>query len=176
MKSNIKRLFHQVFFTFVTLWVGGWLFLFPRGIQNSPERAYAENTQRECYADGNWATEAQDCVNLENAEYRWYEANWKFPNFYRYIWKPILVWGVFLPIDLYVLIRGLAIYFVWAHPYIDFDGLLDERNSRVVVPVVVLAAAAVMVVFPMFLVFDFIVGLVLAAAVAFVWNRVSPRR
>jgi hypothetical protein len=36
MKSKIKRLFHQVFFTFVTLWVAGWLFFFLVGDTEVP--------------------------------------------------------------------------------------------------------------------------------------------
>jgi hypothetical protein len=172
MKSKIRRRFDQVFLVFVTLWVVGWLFLFPWGIQNSDAWIHAENIHRECYVDGNSATEAQDCVKFENAEYRWSEDNWKFPNFYRYIWQPILVWGIFLPIDLYVLIRGLAIYFVWAHPYIDFDGILVP-NLWVTVVLVVLAFLG----FRIFLMFHgFIVALAFAAAVAIVGWRLSPRR
>ncbi|MGB2636558.1 MAG: hypothetical protein WAM58_21690 [Candidatus Acidiferrum sp.] len=79
MKSKIKRLFHQVFLIFVTVWVGGWLFLLPWGIQNSDEWVHAENIHRECFVDGNSATEAQDCVKFENAEHRWGEDNLEIP-------------------------------------------------------------------------------------------------
>ncbi len=74
-----------------------------------------------------------------------------------------------------MLIRGLAIYFVWAHPYIDFDGVLVP-NLGMSVALVVLAVLGTAV-FRVFLMFHgFFVGLALAAALAIVWWRLSPRR
>lgn len=92
-------------------------------MQNSIERGRTEQIQRECYADGNSPTEAQDCINRYSEDYRLDKELWKFPNIYWRARSVILVWIIFLPIDLYVLCRGLAIYFVWAHPYINLTAL-----------------------------------------------------
>ncbi len=108
-----------MFLASVTLWAGFWLFLVPWVMLTAIERGQAVQIERECYADGNSSTEAQDCVNRYTEVYRVDEELWKFPNYFWYLWRPILAWIVFFPIDLYVLCRGVAIYFVRPHPYIN---------------------------------------------------------
>jgi hypothetical protein len=124
MKSKIKCRFNKVFFAFVTLWADFWLVLFPWAMQKTVERGYAVQI-------GNSPKEAQDRVNRYSEDYRREQEFWKFPNIYWHARSLILVWIIFFPIDLYVFCRGLAIYFVWAHPYINFEGI-PIRRRRVV--------------------------------------------